>query len=63
MTDDSDATQRALEHDIEVLEEKAIHASKAVAMRVIPIAAGILALLVLAFVAGRRARARAERRA
>jgi hypothetical protein len=62
MTDDPDATQRALEHDVEVLEDKAISASKAAAIRILPIAAGVLGLLVLAWIAGRRMRNRAERR-
>ena len=62
MTDDPDATQRALEHDIEVLEDKALNASKAAAMRILPIAAGVLGLLVLAWIAGRRMRNRAGRR-
>lgn len=61
MTDDPEATQRALEHDIEVLEDKAISASKAAAIRVLPIAAGVLGLLLLAWIAGRRMRNRAER--
>ncbi len=39
MTHDSDATQRALEHDIEVLEEKAVSGVKAAAIRILPIAA------------------------
>jgi multisubunit Na+/H+ antiporter MnhB subunit len=62
MTHDPDATQRALEHDIEVLEEKALHTAKSFAVRVLPIAAGVLGLLVVAFIAGRRLRARAERK-
>ncbi len=62
MTHDSDATQRALEHDIEVLEDKALDASKSAAMRILPIAAGVLGLLVLAWIAGRRMRSRAERK-
>lgn len=62
MTHDSDATKRALEHDIEVLEDKAIGASKAAATRILPIAAGVLGLLVLAWIAGRRMRNRAERK-
>lgn len=62
MTDDPDATQRAFEHDIEVLEDKAVSASKAAAMRILPIAAGVLGLLVLAWIAGRRMRNRAGRR-
>ncbi len=62
MTHDPDATQRALEHDIEVLEDKALNASKAAAMRILPIAAGVLGLLVLAWIAGRRMRNRAGRR-
>lgn len=62
MTDDPEATQRALEHDIEVLEDKAIHASNAAAIRILPIAAGVLGLLLLAWIAGRRMRNRAERK-
>ncbi len=62
MTHDPDATQRALEHDIEVLEDKALNASKVAAMRILPIAAGVLGLLVLAWIAGRRMRNRAGRR-
>ena len=62
MTDDPDAAQRALEHDIEVLEDKAIGASKAAAIRILPIAAGVLGLLLVAWIAGRRMRNRAERR-
>jgi hypothetical protein len=62
MTHDSDATQRALEHDIELLEERALGSAKSVAIRVVPIAAGVLGLLLVAFIAGRRMRARAERR-
>ena len=62
MTDDPDATQRALERDIEVLEDKAISASKAAAIRILPIAAGVLGLLLIAWIAGRRMRNRAGRR-
>lgn len=62
MTDDPEATQRALEHDIEVLEGKAVSASKAAAIRILPIAAGVLGLLLLAWIAGRRMRNRAERK-
>jgi hypothetical protein len=62
MTHDPDATQRALEHDIEVLEEKAIKGAKSLAMRILPIAAGVLGLLLVAFIAGRRLRGRAERK-
>jgi hypothetical protein len=61
MTDDPDAAKRALEHDIEVLEDKAISASKAAAIRILPIAAGVLGLLVFAWIAGRRIRNRADR--
>jgi hypothetical protein len=59
MTHDSDATQRALEHDIEVLEDKALSGAKAAAIRILPIAAVVLCLLGLAWMAGRRARTRA----
>jgi hypothetical protein len=62
MTHDSDATQRVLEHDIEVLEDKAIHTAKSFAKRVLPIAAGVFGLLLVAFIAGRRLRNRAERK-
>jgi hypothetical protein len=62
MTHDPETTQRALEHDIEVLEDKAINASLAAVKRILPIAGGVLVLLLLAWIAGRRMRARAENR-
>lgn len=55
-THDSDATARALEHDIEVLEDKAKTASKHIAMRVAPVAAVVLGLLAVAWILGRRSR-------
>ena len=55
-THDPDATARALEHDIEVLEEKAKTASKHIAMRVAPVAAIVAALLLGAWILGRRTR-------
>jgi hypothetical protein len=56
MTHDPVATQRALEHDIEVLEEKAKETSKHIAARVVPVAALVVGLLVLAWILGRRSR-------
>jgi hypothetical protein len=63
MTDESDQehterVERALEHDIEVLEDKALTASKRVAARAAPMVAGVLVLLLLAWLAGRRLRKR-----
>jgi hypothetical protein len=56
MTHDPAATQRALEHDIEVLEEKAKETSKRLAVRVAPVAALVVGLLVAAWILGRRSR-------
>jgi hypothetical protein len=56
MSSDPEATQRALEHDIEVLEEKAKVTSRRIAIRVAPIAALVLGLLLLAWILGRRSR-------
>jgi hypothetical protein len=58
MTHDSDATARALEHDIEVLEDKAKEASKRLAIRIAPVAGVVLALLLTAWILGRRSRKR-----
>jgi hypothetical protein len=50
--------ERALEHDIEVLEDKAVTASKRLAARAAPVLVAVLVLLVLAWLAGRRLRDR-----
>jgi hypothetical protein len=55
-THDPDATARALEHDIEVLEEKAKTASVHLAKRVAPVAVAVLVLLAVAWILGRRTR-------
>lgn len=50
--------ERALEHDIEVLEDKAVAASRRFAARAVPVLVVVLVLLVLAWLAGRRLRDR-----
>jgi hypothetical protein len=56
--EDVERTERALEHDIEVLEDKAISASKKLAVRAVPALVAVGVLLLLAWLAGRRLRAR-----
>jgi hypothetical protein len=63
MTDETDQEhteriERALEHDIEALEDKAVAASKQFAVRAAPVVVGVLVLLLLAWLAGRRLRNR-----
>jgi hypothetical protein len=58
MSDDevTRAHTEALAHDIEVLEDKAIGEARRVAVRAAPILAGILALLIVAWILGRKSR-------
>jgi hypothetical protein len=58
MSHDPGATERALEHDIEVLEDRAKVAAEHIAIKVVPIAALVIALLVVAWILGRRSRER-----
>jgi hypothetical protein len=58
MTHDPDATQRALEHDIEVLEEKAKSTAEHIAIKVAPVVVLVVALLLAAWILGRRSRDR-----
>jgi len=63
MTDESDQehterVERALEHDIEVLEDKALDASKKLAARAVPALIAVGVLLLVAWLLGRRLRNR-----
>jgi hypothetical protein len=56
---DEDLTRahaEALQHDIEVLEEKVIDETRRVAVRAAPILVGIVALLIAAWILGRKSR-------
>jgi hypothetical protein len=46
----------ALAHDIEVLEDKAIDGARRVAVRAVPLLLGVLALLIVAWILGRKSR-------
>jgi hypothetical protein len=56
---DEDLTRahtEALQHDIEVLEEKVIDETRRAAVRAAPILVGIVALLIVAWILGRKSR-------
>ena len=62
MAVDTDERAEALRHDLEALEHTAEEAAERVAKRAAPYVLASLVLIVLAWVAGRKLRARAERR-
>ena len=59
---DTDERAEALRRDLEVLEHAAEETAERVAKRAVPYVVGFVVLVVLAWVAGRKLRDRAERR-
>jgi len=59
---DTDERSEALRHDLEGLEHAAEETAERVAKRAAPYLVGFVVLVVLAWVAGRKLRDRAERR-
>jgi hypothetical protein len=59
---DTDEKARALQRDLEALEHTAEEAAERAALRIAPYLIASVVLVVLAWVAGRKLRDRAERR-